>query len=429
MRPSLAVVLAFLWAGIGGAQEPLSEVPKQARSKKGLQVQMVDDALALGIAHAALNVQLGHLLRPLTEGAPLRPEQGEAEVAPGWAVSAAALAGLDAQVRPLAEADVELNFILLARATHNPAIDALQFDPRYDPKAPNALGAFRVLDETGANYFRAVIEVLAQRYGANSQVGTVRGWIVGNEVNSHWWWYNLGEAGIDEVVAAYEPAVRAVHEVVSVHHADARIYLSLEHHWQARFAAGSAQQSCRGRAFVDAFAKRARAGGDFAWHLAYHPYPENLFDCRFWEDESALPREDSPRITFRNLEVLTTYLQREELLWQGKPRRVILSEQGFHCRDDDTGERDQAVAFALAWRKVQSLDGIDAFIYHRHVDHSGEGGLRFGLWRNKPGSIADPGQKRMIWELMRVCDTPMGGRVLGTFLMQAAIDDPIEGDE
>jgi Family of unknown function (DUF5722) len=384
---------------------------------------MVDDALELGIAHAALNVQLGHLLRPLSDSAPLRPDLGEAEVAPGWAVSAAALAALDAQVRPLAKAGVELNFILLARATQNPEVDALQFDPRYDPKAPNALGAFRVLDEVGSNYFRAVIGVLARRYGAASEIGTVRGWIVGNEVNSHWWWYNLGEAGMHEVVAAYEPAVRTVQEVVSAHQADARVYLSLEHHWQARFAAGSAKQSCRGRAFLDAFARRARKGGDYPWHLAFHPYPEDLFDCRFWEDESALPHEASPRITFRNLEVLTKYLRHKELLWQGKPRRVILSEQGFHCRDDDTGERDQAVAFALAWRKVQSLDGIDAFIYHRQVDHAGEGGLRFGLWRNKPGSVADPGEKRMIWSLLRACDTPMGERVLGMVLKQSGIED------
>jgi hypothetical protein len=422
MQLSLAVLFAFLWAGISAAQEPQTEQANQARSKKGLQVQMVDDALELGIAHAALNVQLGHLLRPISEAVPVRAELGEVEVAPGWAVSATALAALDAQVRPLAQAGVELNFILLARATKQEALDALQFDPRYDPSAPNALGAFRVLDETGDRYFRAVLGVLARRYGANSEVGTVRGWIVGNEVNSHWWWYNLGEAGMDEVVTAYEAAVRAVYQTVRAHNAHARVYLSLEHHWQARFAAGNPQRSCSGRAFLDAFAKRARAGGDFSWHLAYHPYPEDLFDCRFWEDATALPREDSPRITFRNLEVLTNYLQRDELLWQGKPRRVILSEQGFHCREDDTGERDQAVAFALAWRKVQSLDGIDAFLYHRHVDHSGEGGLRFGLWRNKPGSIADPGEKRLIWELMRVCDTPVGERVLGTFLMQSGYE-------
>ena len=35
--------------------------------------------------------------------------------------------------------------------------------------------------------------------------------------------------------------------------------------------------------------------------------------------------------------------------------------------DGDMGPR---AAFALAWQKVGSLAGIDAFIYHRHVDHA-----------------------------------------------------------
>lgn len=403
MLRQICALLLLLWAAPALAQEP-----DRPRSKKGLQVQMVGDALELGISHAALNVQLGHLVLKIDEqGRPV--------------LSEAALQALDAQVRPLAAAGVELNFILLARATFRAEVDALQFDPRFVSQAPNQLGAFRVLDDAGQTYLRTVMRVLAKRYGAESKVGRVRGWIVGNEVNSHWWWYNLGEASMEEVVEAYEPAVRLVHEVVAKHNPDARVYLSLEHHWQHRFAAGSEKQSCSGRALLDAFAKLARERGDFTWHVAYHPYPENLFDCRFWEDESAIPRPDTPRITFKNLEVLTQYLERKELLWQGKPRRVILSEQGFHCRDDETGERDQAAAFALAWQKVESLPGIDALIYHRHVDHSQEGGLRFGLYENQPDSIADPGRKRQIWELMRVCDTPVGGRVLGQVIaaMQA----------
>lgn len=391
-----------LGACLAAAQPTLAQ---EARSKKGLQVQMVDDALELGIAHATLNVQLGHLIESLDE-------QGRPKL------SASALAALDRQVQPLAAAGVELSFILLARATGRPEIDALQFDPRYDPKAPHALGAFRVLDETGASYFRRMVGMLAARYGPQSEIGYVRGWIVGNEVNSHWWWYNLGKASMDEVVAAYEPAVRIVYESVTAGDPQARVYLSLEHHWQARFAAGDERQACSGRALLDAFAARAREKGDFGWHVAFHPYPEDLFDCRFWEDSSALPQPDSPRITFKNLEVLTTYLERKALLWQNKPRRVILSEQGFHCRPDEKGERDQAEAFARAWRKVSALDGIDAFIYHRHVDHAHEGGLRFGLYENQAGSIADPGRKREIWELFRVCDTPLGERVLGTYLNQ-----------
>ena len=410
--------LVLVTALVTGAGQEASSPP---RSKKGLQVQMVDDALALGIAHAALNVQIGDLLRPLGAGEAVAPGTGDVRVADGWAVSGSALAALDRRVRPLAAADVELNFILLARATGDPALDAWLLDPRYDAGAPNRLGAFRVLDAKGAEFLRAVLDVLARRYAPAGPVGHVRGWIVGNEVNSHWWWYNLGRASLDEVVGAYEPAVRLVHEVVSRHDGTARVYVSLEHHWQAPFGAGDERTAVPGRALLDAFARRAREQGDFPWHVAHHPYPEDLFDCRFWEDESARPALDTPRITFRNLEVLTTYLEREELVFDGAPRRVILSEQGFHCRDDASGETDQAAAFALAWRKVRDLDGVDALIYHRHVDHAHEGGLRFGLWENATGSVADPGRRRPLWELFRVCDTPDGPAALDAALRRAGL--------
>jgi hypothetical protein len=49
---------------------------------------------------------------------------------------------------------------------------------------------------------------------------------------------------------------------------------------------------------------------------------------------------------------------------------------------------------------------VDAFIYHRHVDHAKEGGLRLGLWRNAPHSIADPHSKKLIYELFKKAGTP-----------------------
>jgi hypothetical protein len=51
-------------------------------------------------------------------------------------------------------------------------------------------------------------------------------------------------------------------------------------------------------------------------------------------------------------------------------------------------------------------DGIDAMIWHRHVDHAKEGGLRVGLWENKPGTIFDPGRKRPIYDLFKKAGTP-----------------------
>ena len=51
------------------------------------------------------------------------------------------------------------------------------------------------------------------------------------------------------------------------------------------------------------------------------------------------------------------------------------------------------------------MDGIDAFILHRHVDHPGEGGLLLGLRRMTP-SAGEPRPRKRIYECFRVADTP-----------------------
>jgi hypothetical protein len=97
-------------------------------------------------------------------------------------------------------------------------------------------------------------------------------------------------------------------------------------------------------------------------------------------------------------------MNRPELLYDGQPRRIILSEQGFHTPEGPDGEAIQAAAFCYAYRKVHSLPGTDAFILHRHVDHPREGGLRLGLRRYLPGA-QDPRPKKMIYDCFRLADT------------------------
>lgn len=134
--------------------------------------------------------------------------------------------------------------------------------------------------------------------------------------------------------------------------------------------------------------------------------PENLFKPRVWLDRTATNSVNSPRITFKNLEQLTRYLRQPELLCQGVPRRVILSEQGFHSDASPQGEELQAAAYCYASWKTDHLDGIDSFILHRHVDHKMEGGLNLGLWMRQTNSIATPLAKKKIYEVFKAADTP-----------------------
>jgi hypothetical protein len=394
--------LPFLAAATFALEQNQDPFPT-AGSKKGLQVQMVDDAIALGIKHAALNCDLTAL-----------HELGDDSAAPRWRMgakeyrfSARRVAALDQQIAALSKEGVIIYLILLAYESGDPARDALALHPGYDRAAKtNRMGAFNTASEDGRAHFRAAIEFLAHRYsGAEPDHGRVWAYIVGNEVNSHWWWYNLGRASLETVAGEYESAVRLAHEAVRTASAHARIYLSFEHHWGIRYPPGAPDQSVPGRALLDTFARIARERGDFDWHVAYHPYPENLGDCRFWNDQSATPDDDTPRITFKNLQVLPRYLARPELRFGGRTRRIILSEQGFHSVDEGDGERDQAAAFAAAWMKVSRLDAIDAFIYHRHVDHAYEG-LNFGLWTHQPDTISVPGRRKPIYEVFRHADMP-----------------------
>lgn len=388
-------------ADVARYREPFPEAP----GKKGLQVQMVDDAIALGVKHAALNVNLAQMV----------DLDGDAR-SPGLTVDgvkhrfrSAYLGRLDAQVKPLSDAGVIVSFILLNYASGQKELDRVMLHPKYDPSSPNRLSAFNTVTPEGLRQLKACVEFLSERYSRPDRTyGRVVNFIVGNEVNSHWFWCNMGRVPMEAFSEDYLRAVRLIHTAVRKYSGTARVYVSLEHHWNIRYPGGDALQAFPGRAFLDCFARRAREGGDFDWHVAFHPYPENLFEPRTWNDKSATRADDTPRITFKNLEVLPRYLGRPELRYRGEPRRIILSEQGFHTPDTNDGETAQAAAYCYAYYKTARLEGIDAFIYHRHVDHKFEGGLKLGLWRRNETGLAasEPAARKRIYEAFRLADTP-----------------------
>ncbi len=398
----IALALGFFSPefAIATSEEPKSEPFPQGIGKKGLQVQMVDDAVSLGIHHAAININLTSLLQ-------LEPKQNTIRFAHGgkeWFMNGSYAASLDRQIQPLSDARIIVYAILLAYPSRDAARDAVMLHP--NATGSFTIAAFNTASEEGLRAYRAIISFLAERYsGLHKEHGRVWGWIVGNEVNSQNIWYNLGKMPMKDAAREYEKAVRATHDSVREHSDHGRCYLSFDHFWTARMAGVSDQESYPAREFIDEFAHVAHEGGDFEWHIAHHPYPDDLGNPRTWLDKLATRSADSPHVTFKNLEVLSEYLKKPELQWNEKPRRIILSEQGLHCLQNAEGEELQAAGFAYVWEKVARQPGIDALIWHRHVDHAHEGGLKLGLWTNKPGTISEPDRKRHLYELFQKADT------------------------
>ena len=82
-----------------------------------------------------------------------------------------------------------------------------------------------------------------------------------------------------------------------------------------------------------------------------------------------------------------------------------MSEQGFHTPKGPEGETIQAAAYCYAYKKIEALDGIDAFILHRHVDNAHEGGLLLGLRGLQP-SATEARPRKKIYDCFRLADTP-----------------------
>ena len=401
MRPFLFLALACVSHLTQAAPDP-TPYPFTP-SPKGLQLQMVDDLLELGVHHAGINLTLNGLLSPAKEAKPGQPTAA----ADGFTfvINEAYLKSLDRLIKPLSDRGVVVTAILITYRSPNERIRALTVHPQADATKGTTMAANTVTPEGRACY-KALTEFIARRWcSADTSHGRLWGWVISNEVNSHHEWHQMGPATVAQLAEQYEDQVRLAWTSLRRHSAHARVYLSMEHHWNSQ-GNPDPLQACKGRALLETFAKRARERGDFDWHLAFHPYPSNLRDPRTWLDK-VTSDDDSKKVTFKNLEVLTRKLASPELRFEGRPRRLSLTEQGFDVTQRPEALTEQAAAYAYAWEKVSRLDGaIDAFLYHRQVDHAKEGGLRFGLWSNKPGTIFEPDQKRPIWHLLKAADTP-----------------------
>jgi hypothetical protein len=373
--------------------------------KKGLTcVVDIQDALDLGISYADEGLIQSSLIDWRN------PEPGQTWTVDGHRVpiNAGYVRALDEKYRRLSEGGcrmipIPINILPLSPEAGNPLIH-----PDTDVAgAPTHLGAFNVRTAEGVRAYLAMIEFLAERYTReDGEFGLIAGLVIGNEIQAHWHWHNQGEVDKREVIRDYVIAVRLAWLASARYHADLPIYISMTHSWTHLYG-GNPQRAIRGDDLLEGIRDEACREGDFPWHVAFHPYPENLFEPRFWEDTTAVRRFDSLRITFRNLEVLPVFLGQERFLHKGRMRRITLSEQGFHTPAGPDGEAVQAAAFAGAFHKVRHMPEIEALILHRHVSMRDEGGLDLGLWTFDPEDPAGarPGRRKRIWEVFRDAGT------------------------
>ena len=382
-----------------------TEPYKTGQTKKGLLIQttqtMIADAFELGVNHVIVNIPFSHILGSGID----YTYDGRT-----YHFSSDVLAVYDDTIRRMSEKNMTVTAVLLN--DWNNATPQLYYPgvTRQPAGTANYYG-FHVATEEGFETLKAIAAFLTERYSSlQSPYGRVSNWVIGNEINNQLWNY-MGPMSLEQYMEEYVRAFRVFYTAIRSTSSTSRVFFSTDYNWLHE-ADGRLKYNAKD--VLDTFNSMVVPGGSMDWELAYHPYSIPMVEPEFWNDaETGLIKNNasSPVVNMINLNVLTDYLQQPQFLMRsGKPRHVILSEQGFTSQSHSRGEVEelQAAAIAYAYYLADSNPLIDAFIMSRQVDAPSEvaASCSFGLWScdmSKPNDIV-PTMRKQSWTVYKNID-------------------------
>ncbi len=377
------------------------------RGKKGIggffasRNAPVGDVDSLGITSVTVNMWITQMMRsePSDNHIPFEYNGKTYYALRSW------VEGMDRTLQFCAGKKLIVSSIILIEKTSSCAdkeIGRIFEHPDCDPSGIYSMA--NMTSAEGVEYYAAAIDFLAKRYNTNdNRYGRIHHWIVHNEVDAGWVWTNMGEKHPQLFMDTYHKSMRLIHNIARQYNPYSKAFISLTHFW----AWTEDKHFYHSDELLDMLLTYSKREGDFEWAIAHHPYPQSLFEPKSWQDDKAEFHMKTPIISFKNIEVLDAWVKQPATMFQGKTRRtVFLSEQGPNSKDySPQNLQEQAASMAYVWKKMDVLDGIDAFQFHNWIDNRGEGGLRIGL-RRFPDDAEDPLGKKPVWYVFRDIGTP-----------------------
>lgn len=375
--------------------------PKALQAAKGLTCITSrfspEQLRELGLEHASVNLLLSGVVSP-TQRNGWKPRQINGRT---WWVNENRLRNNDRDIRTATDGGMVVAAILLIPTSmHHPS-------PIAHPESTTA-GIYAMPNLTrrdSVSLYAATLEVLGERYGgSHPEYGRIDHWIVHNEVDYGWQWTNMGDQPMAVFMDHYVRSMRLVDAATRKFNPHARTFISLTHRWNT--TTNQHWKTYAPKQMIQWLIKNSRLEGGFLWGVAYHPYPQSLWEADFWNDTRVSDDFDTELITLKNLQVLDRFMHLPSSRTEdGLVRPVILSEQGYHADQSDPQQlRIQAAALLLTWKKLRECPSILAFDYHRPSDHPNEGGLRLGL-RGLPTATSPLGEPKPAWEVFSAIGT------------------------
>ena len=314
----------------------------------------LDELSDLGVNYCAYNIPLSHILT--TSGGIAYSYGGVT-----YHFNARIINDYDTLFKKLNSMGIDIAAIILNDASTSAYPEITHPSARSGSTAPYYM--FNAADESGVKALAAIGSFLAGRYSGSGH-GNVSMWIIANEVNARREYNYMSYTDVNTYTTAFTRAFRVFYNAIKSQNAGALVYIPLDQRWTYNTESTGDYDA---KDVLDIFASSMNDYGNVNWGLAAHPYSFPNDNTAFWKTSKYVNHtESTPCITMENIEVLTNYMQKTNMLNpNGDVRSIILSEIGYSSTQ---GENLQAAAFAYAYTKMVQNGYIDALMLSRQVD-------------------------------------------------------------
>ncbi len=200
------------------------------------------------------------------------------------------------------------------------------------------------------NMLRAAFSFISERYGSDSALhGRAHNYVFGHTGKLD----TYGKTPF-EFVQGYAAAFRTVYSAIKESSPDALVYVWIDKEWDTGLDTMTAK-SMDSRTFIDIFSAVMKEYGDVSWNVAFDPSDVGYVA---FSDQQALDSYGAQYITMKNIEALCRYFEREQLLYNGISRKILLLMScGFDGENNESG-----ADYIYSYYKAACLYQIDGMI-------------------------------------------------------------------
>lgn len=266
---------------------------------------------------------------------------------------------LDKTIKGYEDAGTGVYIILTVRRSDDISLNEML---TYSGSSGNGRVAFSTSNE-GVKALRCAGEFITARYAARGTVSeNLCGVTVGYNVNDCIGNYDMGQTSFRNFTLSYCAVFRTVYNSVKSICSGVDVYISLGGIWESGMAA-TQTGTFDASAVLNSVATCLSYGGNIDFGVSYDIFRhENGYYA--YSDVSPDISSEARYITAANLEVLTTYLSKDELLYGGSARKVILLEADRHDSTDLNDEINLSADYIFTYLRIscRAFSSVKAFI-------------------------------------------------------------------